>query len=243
MPPTADVITPWQPAHVGPMPAVRQTDLRCAAPEENADKEAAAPRTFDELLRSRARTDPDVRVLYYPSSGIDYVGYTFQQLDVFAYRVAKELQKWIPTRADSRAPRRVVALLGPSNLEYLVTLMAVIKLGHTVLFLSTRISPLAIESLAKTTGTKYINADSKLWSASETVRTAIPELQLLPMPKRSIFEFPAERHIDTQLDKGLDTSVETNQVVYIIHSSGKRPSSPPPAAPSGCGRILANLCG
>lgn len=221
MPPTVDVISPWQSAHIGLPPAAQRPDLRVAACTDTAKREDDKPRTYDELLRSRARSDPNLPVLYYPSSGIDYVGYTFQQLDVFAYRVATKLQKRIPTRTESSAPRRVVALLGPSNLEYLVTLMAVIKWDHTVLFLSTRISPVAIESLAKTTGTEYLIADGKFAEASETVRTVIPELQVLPMPTRNDFEFPIESRPDTHLDKGLDTVIEMDQVVYIIHSSGR----------------------
>ncbi|KAK6086972.1 male sterility protein [Seiridium cupressi] len=48
----------------------------------------------------------------------------------------------------------------------------------------------------------------------------IPDLQVLDMPIRSIFEFPVEVYVDTQLDKALNPHVEANETVYIIHSSG-----------------------
>lgn len=176
--------------------------------------------TVDEILRRRARTDPDLPVVSYPSSGIEYVDYTFQQLDVFAYRVGKQLQAVIPSRTSSKEKRTVVAMLGPSNLEYLVTMMGLFKLGHTVLFLSTRISVPAIESLIKSTGATYLIADPRYLDSSLATKEQVPGLQVLDMPTRTIFEFPIDAVGDTQLDAALDPSVETNQIVYIIHSSG-----------------------
>ena len=183
-------------------------------------KDDSTLRTVDEVLRRRARTHPDLPVVSYPSSGIEYVDYTFQQLDVFAYRAGKQLQAVMPSRASSQEKRIVVAMLGPSNLEYLVTMMGLFKLGHTVLFLSTRISVPAIESLITSTGATYLLADPRYLEASLATKELVPGLQVLEMPTRTIFEFPIDVVGDTQLDAALDASVETSQIVYIIHSSG-----------------------
>lgn len=178
-------------------------------------------RTVDGLLRSRATSYPGIPIVSYPSSGVEYVDYTLQQLDVFAYRVAKHLEATIRTRTTSEQKRTVVALLGPSNFEYLVTLLALMKAGHTVLFLSTRIPTPAIEALVKSTDTSYLVADPRYVETALAVNELESHLQVLEMPTRSVFEFPVTAHGDTQIDAALDVSVETNETVYIIHSSGK----------------------
>jgi hypothetical protein len=108
--------------------------------------------TVDALVRHRARMFPHATIVAYPSSGVDFVDYSMQQLHVFAYRVAWYYQTFIPTRTNSNAKLTTVALLGPSNLKYAITMLALTKLGHTVLFLSSSISKIAIESLIETTG-------------------------------------------------------------------------------------------
>ena len=189
---------------------------------QNTVQDDSSLRTVDELIRSRAKSHPDLPILSYPSEGISYVDYTFQQLDVFAYRVAKHIQGTIPSRKSSSEDRIVVAMLGPSNLEYLVTMLALIKLGHTILFLSTRISAPAINSLVTTTHASYLIADPRYLETSRAAQqSSSSHIEILEMPTRSIFEFPVEVYADTQLDSALDPAVETEKIVYIIHSSGK----------------------
>ncbi|KAK9776034.1 putative gluconokinase [Seiridium cardinale] len=187
---------------------------------QHVETDDSSLQTIDELLRSRATAYPHIPIVSYPSSAVEYVDYTFQQLDVFAYRVAKHFETSVPTRTSSSTKRSVVAMMGPSNLEYLVTMMALIKAGHTILFLSTRISAVAVESLITSTGASYIIADAKYLNTAGAVKERQPDLQVLDMPTRSIFEFPVEVYVDTQLDKALNPHVEANETVYIIHSSG-----------------------
>ncbi|ORY66082.1 uncharacterized protein BCR38DRAFT_429188 [Pseudomassariella vexata] len=177
--------------------------------------------TVDDLVRKRARTNSHDIIVSYPSSGIEYVDYTMQQLDVFAYRAAIHYQQFIPTRSSSEEKPTVVALLGPSNFEYLVTMLALTKLGHTILFLSTRLSQAAIESLMSVTGTKYLLADSRyLEVASESTQGDLSHIQIHRIASKGVFDFPVEVHADTRLDSALDHNVEANNYIYIIHSSG-----------------------
>lgn len=113
-----------------------------------------------------------------------------------------------------------VALLGPSNLEYAITMLALTKLGHTVLFLSTRISQMAIESLIETTGATYLLADGRFLQAAAEVQVEKPSIYVKEIAKQSVFDFPIEVHADTRLDYQLDHDVESSNNVYIIHSSG-----------------------
>lgn len=95
----------------------------------------------------------------YPQSGLDYTNYTLRNLDVFAWRAAKSYSKVLPSRAGSSTKPSVIVLHDPSNLEYLITLLVLTKLGHLVLFLSTCPSVPAIESLMKTTSASTIIGD------------------------------------------------------------------------------------
>lgn len=176
--------------------------------------------TVDALIRHRARTNPDAKIVSYPYSGIEYVDYSIKQLDVFAYRTARHYQAWIPTRESSATKPTTVALLGPSNFDYAVTMLALTKLGHTVLFLSTRISHLAIESLIETTGATYLLMDPKYIETASKVKERAPHIEIREIAGASVYDFPVKVHADTRMDYQLDQRIETLNNVYIIHSSG-----------------------
>jgi non-ribosomal peptide synthetase component F len=176
--------------------------------------------TVDSLVRRRARSNPDIHAISYPSSGIDFVNYTVQQLDVFAWRVAKQYEQSLPVRSSSAEKPRVIALLGPSNLEYLITLLALTKLGHTVLPLSTRIPQPAIENLMNVTGAQMLIAEARFLELAGKVSDSM-SIELLEIAPRSVFEFPIEVHAETKLDQALDPKIEQDNIAFIIHSSGK----------------------
>ncbi|KAK7226862.1 hypothetical protein V2G26_014865 [Clonostachys chloroleuca] len=175
--------------------------------------------TVDSLVRRRARSNPDIHAISYPSSGIEFVNYTLQQLDVFAWRVAKQYEQSLPVRSSSAEKPRVIALLGPSNLEYLITLLALTKLGHTVLPLSTRIPQPAIENLMNVTGAKTLIAEARFLELAGKVSDSM-SIELLEIAPRSVFEFPVEVHAETKLDQALDPKIEQDNIAFIIHSSG-----------------------
>ena len=188
---------------------------------QRIDKVDDAPiQTVDALIRHRARTYPHATIVAYPSSGVEFVDYSMQQLDVFAYRTARHYQTFIPTRTSSDIKPTTVAILGPSNFEYAITMLALTKLGHTVLFLSTRISQLAIESLIETTGATYLLADARFLQTAADVQANMPSVYVEEIARASVFDFPIEVHADTRLDYQLDHNVEANNNIYIIHSSG-----------------------
>lgn len=219
MAPTATVLTPSPMDNNGlTKPATSLSSTTTPRAEEVGDDSAL--QTVDQLVRRRAICHPDQVVVSYPSSGIDYVDYTMKQLDVFAYRVAMSYKHIIPARTSSAQKPTVVALLGPSDLDYLVTMLALFKLGHTVLFLSTRISPAAIESLMSVTGAQVLLAAPAHAEVARATQQSLEGITVDEIAPRSMYEFPVEVHADTRLDQALDPSVETGNFVYIIHSSG-----------------------
>lgn len=217
----------YVPSHLETLPAeeegsrhtkpVSQSQTAVAGGEDGDD---SAPRTVDALVRRRARLHPHAHAVSYPSSGIDFVDYTMEELDVFAWRVAKYYEEAIPCRSSSKEKPAVVALLGPSNLEYLVTLLALSKLGHTVLLLSTRIPQPAVENLLTRTEGTFLVYESRFSELASRVQESMP-VRLLELAGRPVFEFPVEMRGDTRLDYNLDPEIEKDNISFIIHSSGK----------------------
>ncbi|UKZ52330.1 putative NRPS-like protein biosynthetic cluster [Trichoderma virens] len=186
----------------------------------NAFKSDSTLRTVDALVRQRAIYYPQDHIVSYPRSGIDFIDYNIQELDVFAWRAASRYAQHVPARKTSQEKPRVVALLGLSNLEYLITLLALTKLGHTVLLVSTRITVEAVESLINATSTATIITDKRHSNTAKQVQELVPSLQLLDIVDRAVFEYSIEAHGDTQLDAQLDAEIETQNIAFIIHSSG-----------------------
>lgn len=198
------------------MPAIDEDDDSCI-------------QTIDQLVRKRARTHPHHVVVSYPSSGVDYVDYSMQQLDVFAFRVSRIYGAYVPPRATSDEKPQVVAILGPSNLDYLVTILALTKLGHTVLFLSTRITQEAVDSLLTSTGARFLLHERRFSAVADAARSAIPALGAGEIASGSDYNFPVDVYADTNLVASLDSATETNYPVFIIHSSGTSTALSPSA--------------
>jgi acyl-CoA synthetase (AMP-forming)/AMP-acid ligase II len=203
----------------GPEKSIAQSTTTIAPVEFDPTNDSTI-KTVDQLLRRRARTSPDQVIVSYPSSGIDFVDYTFRQLDVFAFRVAKHYQAFIPSRKSSDEKPITVALMGPSNFEYLITLLALFKLGHTCLFLSTRISQTAVDNLINVTGATFFIVDPRYAEIADASGATFPNLGIFDIAPTSAFDFPTEVHADTKMDHHLDPEVETLNMTYIIHSSG-----------------------
>ena len=203
-------------AEVRKTPSVTASSFATAPPSPTAK-----PLTIDELIRQRSRELPNEAILSYPLEQINYVDYTYRQLDVFAYRVAQRYAHLMPQRKSSQDSEVVVGLLGPSNLNYLVTILALTKLGFTVLFLSTRISDAAYVSLLKCTEAKYLLIDASFRATADTVQKSISSLTVHEIANQSAYNFPlGGADIETRLDDALDPATESGKTCWIIHSSG-----------------------
>jgi acyl-coenzyme A synthetase/AMP-(fatty) acid ligase len=185
------------------------------------------PQTIDELIRHRAALLSNTPLISYPHSGVQYVDYTLRQLDVFAFRVAQKMAARIPPRTSSAEKPAVVALLGPSDLNYLVTMLALSKLGHTGLLLSTRISLEAYASLLEKTASRHIVIhESFRDTACDLQKRIINGLEIDEIPTQEVYDYPIEDDddddddVDTIIAPSLDPSEEANHIAWIIHSSG-----------------------
>ncbi|KUL86230.1 hypothetical protein ZTR_08387 [Talaromyces verruculosus] len=181
---------------------------------------APAPSTIDELIKLRAsEPEADEPIIAYPNNDIDYIYYTPRQLNDLVEQVAVHYSKFIPQRISSSDPVQVVGLLGPSDLDYLITLLAVTRLGHTVLFLSTRISEDAVVSLIQAT-----KATTLLFN--ESYRALAAGVQERIGASTGLIYSPNNDSPSTSVEKQrlpphhLDGTSENKHVCWIIHSSG-----------------------
>ena len=179
------------------------------------------PWTIDELMRKRALEHPDVPLVAYPTAGIEYVEYTASQLDIFAFRIAQNYSKCISRRKSSAEKIKVVAILASSTIDYLLSTLALTKMGFTVLFLSTRLSEQAYLSLLTTTGCCDIVADSAMRKTAVSLLPQLPRLRVHDFITADVYSqaLPIDES-NTAMDSEYDPAVESANVCWVIHSSG-----------------------
>ncbi|RFU33078.1 hypothetical protein B7463_g3281, partial [Scytalidium lignicola] len=173
-------------------------------------------RTIDELLRTQASYASSQPVVFYPPSNVNYVGYSTLQLDTYAFRAAKLYIPDIPARKSSSEEPIVVGLLGVSNFDYIITLLALTKLGHTVLLLSPRLTKPVYQKLLKDTNAKHV-------IFQPTFREKIcdaPGVVSIPIINQVAYDQPISQYQDTNLTPAFDMSVESKNTAWIFHSSG-----------------------
>lgn len=179
------------------------------------------PRTIDELMRLRSFEYPNEPILAYPLHDTDYVEYSYSDLDIFAFRVAQRYGRAILQRRSSDEKEKVVALLGPSNFDYLITVLALSKLGFTVLFLSTRLSDAAYLSLIEATECKDLLTHPSFDKTGNALRASMPDINIHRIAQISDYGNPIQNiGQNTRLDFHLRLSEESQKTCWIIHSSG-----------------------
>ncbi|KAE9378310.1 acetyl-CoA synthetase-like protein [Stipitochalara longipes BDJ] len=219
MPPTAIDIVPSAGESFSWKSQVKT--LETIIPIQTPKVESRAPLTIDELIRQRSQENPREPIISYPSSGLEYVDNTTRQIDIFAHRVAQKYKILMPQRLSSSDPEIVVGLLGPSNFEYFISILALTKLGHSILFLSTRISIAAYVSLLETTGAKYLLVDSSFRETAARVKETCTSVQVHDITDSESYNYPiVDENIDTRLCQHLQPEVESKKISWIIHSSG-----------------------
>ncbi|KAF2101646.1 NRPS-like enzyme [Rhizodiscina lignyota] len=177
--------------------------------------------TIDDLLRQRAQEPlADEPIVAYPSCGTDYAFYTPRQLDTLVEQAAVHYAQFVPQRLSSADPVQVIGLLGPSSFDYLITLLAVSRLGHSVLFLSTRISENAYVNLIEETKASTLLIHPNFREVSKKVQKRT-KVHVQPICGWEDDDAPALSNPAKRLPTNhLDGSLEADHVCWIIHSSG-----------------------
>lgn len=118
----------------------------------------------------------------------------------------------------SSSKAEVVGLLGPSNLDYIITILTLSRMGFSVLFLSTRLPTEAYVSLLEKTECTRIVAAPKFSSIVSKVNDVYP-LEEFALPDRSVWaQKPAPGA--PRFVRQTELINEEDTVAFIVHSSG-----------------------
>ncbi|KIJ67974.1 hypothetical protein HYDPIDRAFT_83419 [Hydnomerulius pinastri MD-312] len=184
--------------------------------------------SLNHLIAERVREYPDLHILGIPDKDFNVSSYTVTELDAAASLLANHLkdQGILPgrTKGDSTS-RMTVGLLGISNIDYVVTEMALYRMGYCVLFLSPNNSPPAVAHLLTVTNATHIIVQDTLLSsaAASLAHLADPaSVTVINQPSSEVFSSHARA---TYPEKArwvppLDWEDEFLLPVTIIHSSG-----------------------
>ncbi|KAI1312029.1 putative NRPS-like enzyme [Xylaria venustula] len=179
-----------------------------------------AIQTLDELLRQRAIDDDQTPLIAFPktrTSATDFEPITGAALDRFVDGAAKSL---IHRGLVATAEEIVVGICAPTDLDYIVNIFALIRLGYTVFQLSPRLSPTAIKELLEplqpperrilffAPGHTNLNLDS------------LGDLQLHEQIQRSEYDDPAHAKTPAFHRDGVDAPAQHHRRCLILHSSG-----------------------
>ncbi len=196
-------------------------------------------RVLDDIIRYRAGDDPPAPILGYPKSEDtvnEYEYFTGKELDQFVDGAVKYflesglkpvrqsilLEKYSEHGLTSIAKntREVVGILAPSNVDFVVTLFALSRLGYTVLTLSLRIPPVAIVNLLKQTNCNII-AGGDTQQISDTIAAVRVErsLKKLVLPNRAQYG-RARPSNESPFVRQFDRETEADEIAVIMHSSG-----------------------
>jgi acyl-coenzyme A synthetase/AMP-(fatty) acid ligase len=181
------------------------------------DIESRIPSTINELIGLRAQQSGNDRpIVAYPHEGTDYVDWTPKQLDVLVERAAVHYSNIVPQRVISDDAVQVVGLLGNSDLDYLVAFLAISRLGHSALLLSTRITDEAYESLLSSTSATALIYQDTFAESVATISTRLPTVKT----GTTFAASSSQKSVGTLKPALLDPNREANNVCFIIHSSG-----------------------
>ncbi|PYI12331.1 putative NRPS-like enzyme [Aspergillus sclerotiicarbonarius CBS 121057] len=171
---------------------------------------------IDDVLRNLLQDAPDEPLVGYPQSAhgvADYVYYTPRDLDRFANGAVTQYKKEGLVEFSHPTENRVVSILGPSNLDYIVSLFALSRMGYAVLLLSTRLSTEAYANLlALTNCTSLAHAQSSAKAVRPVVETSSVATFAIP-------EF-ANYSEGQPTTPRAGTPPESLKWAFIIHSSG-----------------------
>ncbi|KAG2150554.1 L-aminoadipate-semialdehyde dehydrogenase [Suillus clintonianus] len=184
--------------------------------------------SFNHLIAERTRAYPNLEILGIPDKDFNYIKYTLAELDASASLVSHHLRDNGLLNGRSKGDvtsRMTVGLLGISNISYVVTEMALYRMGYCVLFLSPNNSPPAIAHLLTVTNaTHFIVQDVHLPSATAALThlSDPSSVTIINQPSSEVFGSVARSLYPekTHWDPVLNWEDEFLLPVTMIHSSG-----------------------
>ncbi|KAI1142954.1 L-aminoadipate-semialdehyde dehydrogenase [Hypoxylon sp. FL0543] len=204
--------------------ATPQTQLNTSSQRSSPGIESPSIESINDLIVNRAATFPFKPLFAYPGKDGKYVYYTAKELDNFANEAAKHyVQSGLAPKArtfrrDGQSESQVVALLGPSNLDYVITMLAVMRIGgFAVLFLSTRLQTEAYINLLKETRCRLIITPASSYAAMADRISEEYEVTRFDIADYSLYskaDSTSSRYQRPVIEN------EAEKIAFIVHSSG-----------------------
>lgn len=114
----------------------------------------------------------------------------------------------------------MIALLGPTDLAYIITFFALARLGYTSLCLSPRLASNACEKLIRETGAIVIIPGKTAQITSLVAQTQeLVQIKTMNLISREDFDKPASKESHFQREN-VDREAEKQCILCILHSSG-----------------------
>ncbi|SJX65303.1 related to alpha-aminoadipate reductase [Sporisorium reilianum f. sp. reilianum] len=160
------------------------------------------------------------------ASGFACDEYTFGQVDGLANNVAASYASKLPPKQPG-VPSRAVGVFAPSGFDYVVHALALFRLGHTVIYLSTNNSTAALAHLIKVTSAQNVLYSADKANAMASLKPLLKEqgLTSVELQQWTPVSEASKQSLARTMDASLYTSAlsheqETTEVAFCIHSSG-----------------------
>ncbi|MCJ1381650.1 hypothetical protein MMC17_004761 [Xylographa soralifera] len=185
--------------------------------KKNPEIDLSKFQLLHEVFRHRAADPVQVPLMAFPKLGFaDYEYFTGKILDRFTDTAAWHYMK---IRLRTQTDLRRVALLGPTNLDWVVSLFGLSRAGYTVLTLSPRLSAQAIVKLMQETHCEcliYYELPQLLAVLREIA--SLMSLQTYPVLSRHDYDKPEDSA--PPFERDINVAEERGRPATIVHSSG-----------------------
>lgn len=184
--------------------------------------------SFNHLIAERTRNHPNLEILGIPDKDFNCIKYTLADLDASASLLAHHLRDNGLLNGRSKGDttsRMTVGILGVSNISYVVTELALYRMGYCVLFLSPNNSPPAIAHLLNVTNATHMIVQDVLLPSATAALTYLnnpSSVTIINQPSPDVFGSAARSLYPekTRWDPVLKWEDEYLLPITIIHSSG-----------------------
>ncbi|OAP65522.1 hypothetical protein AYL99_01494 [Fonsecaea erecta] len=175
----------------------------------------------DDLIIARANEDNNEPIIAYPKSDgtlTDFQCLTAKDIHQLTNVAVEKLLSQGLRRVDKDSDEaETIALLGLSDLDYMLTMFGLSRLGYTVFLLSPRLATEAYTSLLRETGCGTVCYDPKLEATVSKIRK-VEGLRLLPILESGELDDAAKARPPTRRADGKPSA--KHKVAFILHSSG-----------------------
>ncbi|KAI8577128.1 hypothetical protein K450DRAFT_274149 [Umbelopsis ramanniana AG] len=193
--------------------------------------------SFHQVIAYRAQELPDHTWFYYPepANAAHYRSLTFKDTDMLLDHLAAQYEKLLPIADSSTVsktapasipqPPLVTATLCSSNVQLLLTGLAVQRLQHAYAHISPLNSDAGIVSLMKSVDAKVLIADNVFYERAASLAAQVEGIHIVRMIK---FDPVDELKKDLKTFAYDKTKDEGSYCSAILHTSGTTSSTPKP---------------